>query len=533
MRFKLPRARLVPALIPLASALMLAALFFLSFNAAIANGAHASGASAARDLPTPTDPVGTSRNYITGEVLVQLVSPALLTEFATKYNLAVKDSRMAPSYRFAIKDANTDEQSLVTQLRADRQYVVWADVNGVSTVPIDPPSGGAAGDSTANPYRTWKWGGDEPTGYRAQYAWEQVGVSPTISAYPGASTIVAVLDTGVDTAHPDLRDHIWPGGIDLISDDNTPQDGPEPGQGSGEMQGHGTHVAGIVLQVAPNAMILPVRVLDQFGNGNTFALAYGIQYAVNHGADVINLSLGAEVDASDNLLRNTIANAIAQGVIVVAAVGNDNSEVPAYPAAFPGVIGVAALDETRAKAAFSNYGADSVDLAAPGVSITSTFPSINGVLYAAWSGTSMAAPFVSGAAARLHEKYPTASPDQIRALLYNNGVSIDDFNTAYTGKLGREINVKTALEYNATQGEVVPTPTPTMTPRPTATPTATPTAAPSATSTAVPTDAPTSAPTVAPTPVDAATPTATPVVGDVPDDATHSLYLPALIKPGS
>ncbi len=126
----------------------------------------------------------------------------------------------------------------------------------------------------------------------------------------------------------------------------------------------------------------------------------------------------------------------AHGVLVTAAAGNDNAVTPQYPAAYPGVVAVTALDEANHKADFANYGADWIDLAAPGVSITSTIPVSGSILYATWSGTSMAVPFVSGAAALLRQQFPTAQPSQVADLLVQTGMSLDSYNPGYAWTIG-------------------------------------------------------------------------------------------------
>lgn len=121
----------------------------------------------------------------------------------------------------------------------------------------------------------------------------------------------------------------------------------------------------------PNAKLMPIRILDNQGRGNTFLLAYAIELAVTNGADVINLSLGA--DCGSRILREAVASAVSQGVVLVVAVGNEGSPARQCPASLPGVLAVAAVDENRQRAEWSNYGSGSAWLA-PGVGITSTFP---------------------------------------------------------------------------------------------------------------------------------------------------------------
>jgi subtilisin family serine protease len=185
--------------------------------------------------------------------------------------------------------------------------------------------------------------------------------------------------------------------------DNQPQD----------EVGHGTHVAGTVACATNNAFgvagvtwrcgLLPVKVLTRVvennppnrvrGIGSAVDIAAGIRWAVDHGAQIINLSLGGYSDTF--VERDAIAYAIAHGVVVVAAMGNDNTATPSYPAAYAGVVSVAATDQLDKRASFSNMGPH-VDVSAPGVGIFSTVWNDS---FATMSGTSMAAPHVSGVAA--------------------------------------------------------------------------------------------------------------------------------------
>jgi subtilisin family serine protease len=212
-------------------------------------------------------------------------------------------------------------------------------------------------------------------------AW--LGVSGDHSQW-GESVLIAVLDTGVN-AHPTFEG-MSVMQLDLLGDTESPVT---------EYDGHGTAVASIVAQVAPAAEILSVRVLDSEGLGDSYTVAMGIVAAVDEGASVINLSIGTYSDSA--VLSEAVAYAVGQGVAVIAASGNDGSNAPTYPAAYEGVAGVSALDADAQIAGFSNYG-DSVDLAAPGVGVYAAWQDSSAI---AMSGTSAAAPFVSGAAAAL------------------------------------------------------------------------------------------------------------------------------------
>jgi thermitase len=395
-------------------------------------------------------------DFETREVVARLATGVLSSTIASRYGLNQQSTLLASGNIYLFGTPDSVEQELTQQMAADPD-VIWAELNFVGRLP------------TGNPARVFHWGGTDPTGYINQNAFNQVNLASGLAHYQGDGSIVALLDTGVDLNHPALVGHLL-SGWDMVADDATPQD-----EGDGVGWGHGTHIAGIIAQIAPESQIMPVRVLDSNGRGNTFTLAYAIEWAVNHGANVINLSLGTEADS--HVLREAVGNAITRGVVVVAATGNDNSNAKRYPVGYDGVIGVTAVDSADVKADFANYGAAWVDIAAPGVRITSTMITLQGSGYASWSGTSMATSFVSGAAALVHQKFPQASPATIAHLLRTTAHNIDTVNPAYAGQLGGLLDVGAAL---------AATPSDPSTPTPLATPTLSPTAPPSATATRTP-----------------------------------------------
>ncbi|HWS32323.1 MAG TPA: S8 family serine peptidase [Actinoplanes sp.] len=280
-------------------------------------------------------------------------------------------------------------------------------VKGAVSVEMDAPVQALGSD----PYRSQQW---DLSRMRVAEAWTKA---------TGAGVVVAVVDTGVDANHPDLRGNVLSGYDAVTNRAGTSRDG----------NGHGTHVAGTIAAltgndvgvsaVAPDARILPVKVLSDSGSGSMADAAEGIVWAADNGAQIINMSLGGTTKVA--AVSNAIAYARGKGVTVVAAAGNERAQGSpvSYPGADAGVIAVAATDSTDKVAAYSNAGSH-VDVAAPGSAIWSTYPTALGKSYAQLSGTSMAAPHVAAAAALLKSLQPRLTPDQIESALKTSAVDL-------------------------------------------------------------------------------------------------------------
>ena len=246
------------------------------------------------------------------------------------------------------------------------------------------------------------------------YGYEQVQTLDAWDIVTGSQQIIiAVVDSGINEAHPEFAGRLVPGYN--FTDAEHPND-------LTDMSGHGTHVAGIlaaaldnkqgVAGVCPNCRLMPIKVLNKSNIGSWSQLAQGITYAVDNGAQILNLSLGTPV--ASETLTYAIEYAIERGVIVVAAAGNNGSDAPYYPAALNGVVAVGATnqkDERWAKSDFGSY----IDLVAPGQIIYSTYNDLDNIYqgYTYMSGTSMAAPFVSGVAGLLLSIAPDLSADEV------------------------------------------------------------------------------------------------------------------------
>ena len=280
----------------------------------------------------------------------------------------------------------------------------------------------------------------------------------------GSSLVkIAILDTGIDKNHEDLASKT----VAYINFTTSPTDD--------DLFGHGTHVAGIAAAITDNNIgvagagyntsLLSVKVLDDGGGGYDSWVANGINWAADNGAKVINMSLGSS--GSSQTLQNAVNYAWNKGAIIVAAAGNSGNSSPTYPAYYSNVIAVAATDSNDNKASWSSYG-KWVDVAAPGVSILSTFPNHpsqlnSGTSYGYGSGTSMATPHVAGLAGLLWMTSFGTSNSNVRSRIESTADKIDGTGTYWAN--GR-INAYKAV----TETIISPTPTPTPSPKPTPTP---------------------------------------------------------------
>ena len=302
-------------------------------------------------------------------------------------------------------------------------------------VPVNP-------DPAAGPQN----GGLNDAFFSLQWALPKIGLLPAwnMGSQGSKAIIVAVIDSGVDYQHPDLRGQII-NGLDFMAENPT---GPN-GEGSPDVvdddpldqMGHGTHVAGIIgaipnngtgiAGIAPGVKILNERVLNAEGWGSAFAIAQGITHAVDNGARIINLSLGSSEPSKP--IELAVRYAQKKGVLVVAAAGNSYTHT-GYPASYPGVLAVGATNDEDWLADFSNHDAR-INVVAPGVDIMSTTPSFltntmaqNGIdsYYSVMSGTSMACPMVSAQAALLLSHNPSLTAPQLMDIIQKTAKPVGD-----------------------------------------------------------------------------------------------------------
>jgi subtilisin family serine protease len=379
-------------------------------------------------------PAHSQATFVSDEVVVKLKRAQDLRLVAKRFGLSpqpIERFGNRPIYRMKIVNGASPTDTAAAMLADVRGRVQFAEPNFILGFPEQNGNSWTIGGST-NQYAT-------------QWFRETVRLAPAHLITRGAGTKIAILDTGFALNHPELAGRFI-GGYDFVDDDAVPAEVGSQPQNPGF--GHGTHVAGLVALVAPEAQILPVRVLDPDGVGNIWVLAEAIAYAAdpdgnpetNDGADVINLSLAtsrqttllAEIideitcDVGDDLNKENIGGdqcAILKDTIVIAGAGNNASDVRQYPAGenVAGLLAVGASDQNDLLASFSNFGSW-VRVAAPGQNILSTVPPN---LFAVWSGTSMSTPIVAGQAALLRAQNPNLRAFEVVEQIVNTADPIN------------------------------------------------------------------------------------------------------------
>ncbi|MFN7678108.1 MAG: DUF5942 domain-containing protein [Cyanobacteriota bacterium] len=297
--------------------------------------------------------------------------------------------------------------------------------------------------------------------YDKQWNLRSINVESAWDQTQGQGVTVAIIDTGISNV-PDLKDTPMVPGYDFVNDREEASDD----------NGHGTHVAGTIGQstnngfgvagIAYKASLMPLKVLSSSGGGTVADIAEAIRFAANHGAAVINMSLGG--GGESQAMREAIDYAHAKGVVIVAAAGNASQNSASYPARYPHVLGVSALDASGSRAPYSNYGAG-VDLSAPGGSTdggktggilhNTVNPDTGESIFEYYQGTSMAAPHVAGVAA-LVKATGIQNPDKVAAILKQSVTPIQDDTLNYygAGKLNADAAVKLALSGKITYHNV-------------------------------------------------------------------------------
>jgi subtilisin family serine protease len=329
----------------------------------------------------------------------------------------------------------TPAQALALRQRNDVEYVepvMRVHATGYPASAFAKPASGAlaSGALVASARGTGAVTAQQADTQQITWGIAQINAPSAWAIEMGYGVKVGVLDSGIDLSHPDLVGNIH-GGVNVITDDT------DEGVSYNDDCGPGTHVSGIIAAqyntfgvagVAPKAWLYAIKGLDMNGEGTTPDLIAGLEWAVNNGMQVVNMSWALESGSSHSLQEAIIA-AYNAGVVLVAAAGNSGGATE-IPAAYPQVISVSCLNQDARLAYFSSYG--KVDLSAPGVNILSCFPPqlqnpntyATGSYYVAMSGTSMSSAFVTGTVALFLSKHPHATPAMVRAELKKEATPI-------------------------------------------------------------------------------------------------------------
>jgi subtilisin family serine protease len=341
----------------------------------------------------------------------------------------------------AVKSVELDQPTHVTESEATSKAAV--------AHTTDPLNAGSA--APVNYY-----GDQVRSGYAAQPMATLLNLPAVHSQYTLGGGVVAVIDTGIDPAHPALQRWIVPGYDFINNRPGVPNEMADVSQSTvglldrwasqvpvllnqstvglldqstvglldgdkmPEAFGHGTMTSGLVHLVAPSAHIMPLKAFHADGTGAISDIVRAIYYAADHGAKVINMSFSAKVPSQS--LTDAIHYATSKGLICVASAGNDAGRVIVYPAASPGSIGVASTNSKDRRSVFSNYGVASAHMGAPGEALITSYPAGH---YAGVWGTSFSTALVSGAAALLTQLHPKASSSDLRDA-FSNGKHLDD-----------------------------------------------------------------------------------------------------------
>jgi hypothetical protein len=363
-------------------------------------------------------------------LVVELNPGASPAAIATQYSVVLTDQTSDNS--FAMYRANTQAQAeSVRTAMGSNSAIAGVDIQSSPTMP--PPGNRPKKGSTIPVV------GDRGT-LQAQNSsiLGLINWRPSLANSSGREVRVAILDTGLTSNNSALwskviasKNFVEPGMLAI----DRPMGTDSNGNGEAdENVGHGTMVAGIVDFVAPSTKLIVARVADSDGVANAWNVVQGIRYAVEQGAEVINLSLASPY--RNNTIARAVAYAERKNVLVVAGLGNSSDSEAYFPAKLSTVVGVAALDEDGKKADFSNWDTKT-DAAAPGFSIVGQY--WDGELVQ-WSGTSFASAFVSATIADCLRRRSPMEPSRIRRALEDTGVNINGANPHFRNKLGRLVD---------------------------------------------------------------------------------------------
>ncbi|MFA4930514.1 MAG: S8 family serine peptidase [Patescibacteria group bacterium] len=416
------------------------------------------------------------KNY-TGDLVIKLASGVDLTRFMEENSLTLDQVQLGAGGYVLVHTEEANVQS--SQIWRGAESV---EQDGQATILTTVP----------NDYYYVKNG----SGY-GQWNLKTIGLETVWDTNKcSQEVVVAVIDTGLDYTHPDLQDLMWLNedeisgndlddddngyiddvhGYDFVYDDNDITDDNDHGSAVTSIIGANTNNEIGMAGVCWNTTIMPIKVANANGSASLFNIAQGIYYAVDNGAKVVNLSLGATVDQKN--VREAVAYAYDHGVVLVAAAGNSESygvdiDYLYYPAQYSSVIAVGAVDKndevaTLSNASFISHRGNELDLVAPGVDVVAALRKDTGSEFAVYEGTSMSVPHVVGAVAMMFNNDNSLTPTQIDDLLASTAEQVSDMTGDFDVRYGHgRLNVKALMQAMGEGEDVDPEPDPEPDPDP-------------------------------------------------------------------
>jgi subtilisin family serine protease len=350
-------------------------------------------------------PLNDSRaaDSIGGQVIIKMLPNKSVGGAISAINGTVTDTIQGANV-FLIEYPDSLSQLWVISELSDNSDVVIVEPNHVLQVPELMQMSQSFPDQNSPAFLM----GESPISYYGNPDYDAIKADSAHKIATGNNVVVAIIDNGVDFDHPLFSDAFKYHGYDFVDDDTVAAEEP------GSFLGHGTFVTGIIVRIAPDCRIIPLRAFDEEGYANVFNVAAAIYRAIDDSARIINMSFSVDVDNA--ILSEAIETAFNAGISMAAAAGNGGINTTVYPADYRGVFAVSAIDSLELIAGFSNYG-DMIDICAPGVNI---YSSLTGDYeWGTWSGTSFSAPMVSATCALLLELEPNLDPIRMMEVIQN------------------------------------------------------------------------------------------------------------------
>lgn len=350
---------------------------------------------------------------VSGQIIIKMLPGKSIGETISIIEGAVVDTIEGTNiYLISYPDSLAQSQ-VITQLTSDT-CVDYVEANHIVEVPELEQSSQIMPDQNCPTFLS----GQSPASYYGEPGYDAILADSAHAIATGDNILIGIIDNGIDFDHPLLANAIQNHGYDFVDNDTI------AAEDSGAYYGHGTFVAGIIVRIAPDCKIVPIRAFNEDGYANIFDVTRAIYWAIDNNIRVLNMSFS--IDTDNDVLEEAIEAAVDANICMAAAVGNDGISTTVYPGDYRGVIAVSAIDTLEYIADFSNYGS-MVDVCAPGVNI---YSSITGDYdWGIWSGTSFSTPMVAATCALLLELEPNIGSVRMMEIIENTADTVLQWGT--------------------------------------------------------------------------------------------------------